>query len=185
MVRREKTKATALVVSAICIIISAVQYVVLSRQQSAQLLQHVGIMSGCTLLARLAYSFFHAGIVHCLVNCWCMLSVVFIYPLSLSRLLIAYAVAVTYPFATDTPTVGLSAVCFCLLGQVSWLTRSKLFFHLWIAGFIAFTYLLPFIFLHYGITIAFPDNTLHIYSYVVGLMVGFLYSPAPWQQRQR
>lgn len=185
MVRREETKAAALAISAICIIISAVQYVVMSRQQSAQLLQHVGIMSGCTLLARLVYSFFHAGIIHCLVNCWCLLSVVFIYSLPLSRLLIAYTVAVIYPFATATPTVGLSAVCFCLLGQVSWLTRRRLFFHLWIAGFIALTYIIPSIFLHYGITMAIPDNTLHIYSYVVGLMVGFLFSPAPWQQRQR
>ena len=181
MVRREKEKAAVLILTAVCIVL----YVVMP----SQLLQQVGIAEGATLPARLAYSFFHASLTHTLINCWCLLSVVFVYDVSAAYLVIAYIIAVTYPIDTisticcavnaTTPTVGLSAVCFALLGMVSFQSARKLFFHVWILSFFVATTLLAYICSVCGYTIAAPNNTLHIYCYVVGLMVGFLNSPVP------
>ncbi len=178
MVRGKEAKAAALVLTGVCMVIYFVQSMTGWPQ-----LTDVGISEDCSILARLSYSFFHAGLPHCLVNCWCLLSIVFIYEVPVSRLAVSYIVAVLYPFAS-TYTVGLSAVCFCMLGQVVWLSRRKLFFHTWVVSFIVAGIILPYMFRSFGLNIASPDNTLHIYSYVVGLMVGFFNSPAPWQRRR-
>ena len=213
MVRRKKTKTTALVLTAICIFISAVQYVALPTQ----LLQDVAICKDCSILARLAYSFFHASLIHALINCWCLLSIVFIYDVSISYLALAYAIAVTFPIDTiasvsgaaplcglekvsgaaplcglekvlgaaplcgvdcSTPTVGLSAVCFALMGMVSFQSCRKAYFHTWVLSFLVATAALPYIGSVCGYVIATPNNWLHLYCYVAGLLVGFLNSPA-------
>lgn len=184
MVRNEKEKAAALILTVACIILYLVQ---VSTGQPA--LSEVGISRDCTILARLTYSFFHASMLHCIVNCWCLLSVVFAYRLSLWSLLLAYATAVLYPIDTvsyaftQTTTVGLSAVCFSLLGQIAFQVQRKLYFHLCILTFISFGYIIPWGCSLCGISVVAPNNLLHIYSYVVGLLVGFLNSPAPWQQK--
>lgn len=150
----------------------------------------VGICRDAGILARLSYSFFHASLIHAIINCWCLLSVVFVYNVPLSHLVIAYIIAVTYPADTlcgacgewvaAVPTVGLSAVCFALLGMVAFKVRRKLYFQTWIITFIAISFILPHLCSLYGLSVASPNNILHIYSYVAGLIVGFLNSPAPW-----
>ncbi len=177
MVRRKEAKAAALVLTGVCIILCLIQWLTGWPQ-----LTEVGISEDCSFLARLSYSFFHANMLHCLVNCWTMLSVVFVYDLPLSRIIISYIAAVCYPWAS-TPTVGLSAVVFCLFGQVLWLSRNRMLFNFWVVSFIVAGIILPHFFIRLGFHIAFPDNALHIYSYVVGLVVGFVNSPAPWQRR--
>lgn len=148
-----------------------------------------GICKDCTILPRLAYSFFHASIPHALINCWCLLSIAFIYDLPISYLIIAYITAVTFPIDTlaattphasawGTPTVGLSAVIFTLLGMVSFQAKRKLLFHAWVLSFIAMGFIIPPLCSVCGYAIATPNNFLHLYCYVAGLMVGFLNSPA-------
>lgn len=184
MVRSEKAKTAALVLTAVCIILSAVQYVAAVPQ-----LSDVGICKDCTILARFAYSFFHASIIHTLVNCWCLLSIVFIYDVSLWYMAIAYAIAVTFPVTTlsatvphasawEIPTVGLSAVCFALLGMIAFQVQRKVLYHSWVLSFIVIGFILPPLCSACGYSIATPNNILHLYCYVVGLMVGFLNSPA-------
>lgn len=193
MVRNEKEKAAALILTAVCIIIYAATTVL-----DGFAVDKIAIAPHCPLYARLCYSFFHASLVHCLVNCWCLLSVVFIYRISLWSLLVAYVTAVLYPVDTLaavansslttfhssllTPTIGLSGVCFCLLGQISFRVKRKLYYHFCILSFIAFGYIIPWASSACGYAVATPNNLLHIYSYVVGLLVGFLNSPAPWQK---
>lgn len=184
MVRSEKTKTAALVLTAVCIILSAVQHIAAIPQ-----LSDVGICKDCTILARFVYSFFHANFIHALINCWCMLSVVFVYDVSLWYLAIAYIIAVTFPVTTlaatiphasawGVPTVGLSAVCFALLGMIAFQVQRKVLYHSWVLSFIAVGYLLPCLCSLCGLAVAAPNNILHLYCYVVGLMVGFLNSPA-------
>ena len=189
MVRTAQTKTTALVLVSICLIAS-----VLTSVLDSFPIEKFGICKGSPILARLAYSFFHASIPHALINCWCLLSIVFIYDISLSSLIIAYITAVTFPIDTlaavansslftlhsslTTPTVGLSAVCFSLLGQVAFQVRRKRLFHTWVLSFIAIGFILPPLCSVCGYAIATPNNLLHIYCYVAGLLVGFLNSPA-------
>lgn len=178
MVRGKETKTAALVLTAVCF----VMYVAIP----SQLLQQVGIREDCSVLARFAYPFFHASFVHMAVNCWCLLSIVFIYDVSCACFAIAYAIAVTYPIDTFSavigssllPTVGLSGVDYALLGMVSFQTKRKLYFHVFIASFIALGIIIPYLCSVCGFNIATPNNLLHIYCYVAGLLVGFLNSPA-------
>ena len=201
MVRNEKEKAAALILTALCII----TYVV-SKVLDGFPVEEIAIAPHCPLYARLCYSFFHASLVHCIVNCWCLLSVVFIYRISLRSLLVAYVTAVLYPIDTLaavanytlftlhfslftfhssllTPTIGLSGVCFCLLGQISFRVKRKLYYHFCILSFIVFGFIAPLASSACGYTVATPNTLLHLYSYVVGLLVGFLNSPAPWQRK--
>lgn len=194
MVRNEKEKAAALILTAICIIIYVVSTVL-----DGFPVEKIAIAPNCPWYARLCYSFFHASLVHCLVNCWCLLSVAFIYRISLWSLLVAYVTAVLYPIDTLaavanyslftfhssllTPTIGLSAVCFCLLGQISFKVKRKLYYHFCILSFIILGFIATLVCSVCGYTVATPNTLLHLYSYVVGLLVGFLNSPAPWQRK--
>lgn len=183
MVRGKEAKTAALVYVAVCIIVSAV--VPFAFQNG---LQTVGIGKDCSVLARFTYSFFHASLIHTLINCWCLLSIVFIYDVTLCSLAIAYITAVTFPIDTlcyvcgdcvaTAPTVGMSAVCFSLLGQIAFQVKRKLYYQAWVISFIAFGFVLPPLCSVCGYSIAYPNNILHIYCYVVGLLVGFFNSPA-------
>lgn len=188
MVRSTETQITALILTVICILTS-----VMTSALGSLPVEHIALSPDCTLFARLAYSFFHASVFHAFINCWCLLSIVYIYDVSPTHLLIAFLAAITAPigfldsvscgFLTGTYTVGLSAVVFTLLGIVSFQTKRKLYFHTWVASFIAVGFLLPYLCSVCGITIATPNNFLHIYSYVVGLLVGFLNSPPSWKRK--
>lgn len=187
MVRREKAKTAALVLTAVIMSISII------CSLNGYAVDNVGISKDTSVIARFAYSFFHASVVHALLNCWCLLSVVFIYNIPLSYIAIAYIIAVTYPVGTlcallgngaaPVPTVGLSAVCFALFGMVAFKVKRKLYFHTWVLSFIAVGFILPYLCSLCGLSVATPDNILHIYCYVAGLIVGFLDSPAPWKRK--
>lgn len=178
MVRRKKTKTATLILTLICIVISIVCYLL-----DGYSIEALAIHKGCSVFARLAYSFVHASLPHALINCWCLLSIVFIYDVPFAYIILAYIIAVTYPahlfdcFIISSPTVGLSAVCFALMGMVSFQTRRKLYFHSWVVSFIIIGYALPHLCSLCGLIVAAPNTVLHIYSYVAGLIVGFLNSP--------
>ena len=185
MVRGEKAKTTALVLTVVIMLIQ----LVMAPDGFSSGLSAVALSPDCTIYARLLYPFFHASFLHAALNCWVLLCIVFYYNIGIGNLLLSYLVAITVPCSVcgysiaTTPTVGLSAVVFCLLGMTSWMVRRKLYYHCWIASFIALGYLLPYLCSVCGYTVAIPNNLLHIYCYVVGLMVGFLNSPAPWQRK--
>lgn len=165
MVCRFIEKATALIIVA-CII--TVALTVLPDWNA------VGVYDGCPPLRRLTYHFFHASLLHAILNAWCFLSVMFIYDISWRRLILAFVIASTIPdFAlSSAPTVGLSAVCFVLLGFLAVQAQRKLYYNGCMALYIAVGFLFP------------PVNGwLHLYSYVAGLLVGFLNMPIPCKRR--
>lgn len=174
MVRGTKAKTTALVLTAVCI----AAYVTTSILDGSPI-GTVAVSKGCSLLARLTYHFFHASLVHLLINCWCLLSVVFIYSVPLWYLVAAFIIAATIPdmILSAVPTIGLSAVCFSLLGMVSFQSQRKWLFHIWVLSFLLCSFLMALLVSLFGYVIASPNTILHIYSYVVGLMVGYLNSP--------
>lgn len=125
----------------------------------------VGIFDGCGLRSRLLYPFFHVGIIHALLNVWCMLSVVFVYNVSLSRLIFGYIAALSIPTCclSVVPTVGLSGLVFALFGSISFEVGRRLYYQLWMATYIIIGFLFP--------------NTnawIHLYCYIVGLLVALL-----------
>lgn len=128
----------------------------------------VGLSTGCGIECRMLYPFYHAGILHALLNVWCMLSIVFIYDVSVWRLLIAYLIAVTIPgfCISAVPTVGLSGAIFALYGSISFEVSRKTYFQLWMIMYLALGFIFP--------------NTnawIHLYCYLAGLMVALLNKP--------
>lgn len=178
MVRKKKTKTAVLIISAVIVALSIVHLVIPIP------LQQLGIGKGAALSSRLTYHFFHANLIHSSLNAWCLLSLAFIYDITAWELLIAYAVASSYPIDTlysisyqlsiinyhipDLPTVGLSGICFALIGQVQYRVQRKLYYSTCVCAMIALGFFFPN-----------ANALLHLYCYVVGLMVGFFNFPLP------
>ena len=180
MVRGEKAKTATLVYVAACLavcIVSALLPVTLGE---------AGLRDGCTVWARLAYPFFHASIYHLIGNCWVLLCIAFYYEVPLRSLIIAYVIAITAPAFSVMPTVGASAVVFALMGQVSFTVRHRLYFHYVVFMWVLLVgYGLPMFLQAVGKAIAYPNNLLHIYCYLMGMLVGFLNSPVSLWRRRR
>ncbi len=128
----------------------------------------IGVAKGCTFIPRIGYPFFHVSFIHALVNAWCLLSIVFIYDISIWRLLTAYIVAVCVPefLLSDVPTVGMSCVCYSLLGSLIFEVKRKLYFQFCMALYIAVGFFFPAV-----------NAFIHIYGYLAGLIVGLLNTP--------
>lgn len=131
-------------------------------------IQMVGATSDGGFTPRLLYSFFHANIFHTIINLWCWLSIVFYYEPSWIRMVYAYAIAVLAPSFTlaTTPTIGLSAFLFALLGFTFYDVQRKLYYTYWMAFYIIVGLLIPNI-----------NGLIHLYSYLAGLMVGLFTTP--------
>lgn len=159
MVQKEMAKASALILS-LTVILSSFIYI---PDWHA-----VGVYRGCSIIQRIGYSFFHASLLHALINAWCMLSVIFIYEAKLWRIAIAFLIAIVVPdyFLDITPTVGLSAVCYALLGSITLESRRKMYFLSCMALYILVGFIIP------GI-----NAWIHLYAYMAGLLVGLLNTP--------
>lgn len=162
---RKAEKVTALIIATIAISLSF---------SNTWDWQTVGIYAGSTPYNRLIYPFFHAGFLHATLNAWCLLAIVFIYDISLWRLLLAYTISITIPIDTidcfltrmDLPTVGLSGVIFVLFGSISFEVLRKCYYQLWMLFYLATGFLFP--------------NTnvwLHIYCYICGLVIALINKP--------
>lgn len=167
MDKRKKEKIAALLISAVVALLP----LLVSPEW-----KEVGIYAGCSLQGRFLYSFFHANMLHALLNAWCLLSLVFIYDISIGRILLAYIIAVTIPVDTlgsfinmTSPTVGLSAVVFVLFGSISFEVARKWYYQAWMLFYLVVGFLFP--------------NTnawLHLYCYLAGLVVALLNKPVDY-----
>lgn len=152
MVRRKKTKITALVLALALILIYAFAD------------GYIGWNSSSPSYARWTYQFFHASWLHVLLNSWSFISAVFLFDLSFNRILIAYIISSCMP-SPELPTIGFSGVCFALFGMASFLSSRKIEFNFWIL-----IYILVGCFFNANVL-------LHLYCYLAGLLVGWLNSP--------
>ena len=156
--RRKKEKATSLLLSIVVVVISLIGF---SNWNT------IGIYAGASWVGRLLYPFFHANIIHAMLNAWCLICIIFIYDIKITRLLLAYIVAVTFP-------IGLSGVVFFLFGSISLEVSRKLYYQLWMVFYI-------------GIGFFFPNTNawLHLYCYLCGLVYSILNYPIIIQCKKR
>lgn len=155
MGRTEKAKTSALISSAIIIAICFFDSI-------------SGVYHGCSFHERILYPFFHAGPIHALINVWCLLSIVFIYSVTICRIMLAYMIAVTIPSfcLSDIPTVGLSGVVFALFGTISFEVQRKAYYQLWMLAYLVAGFFFP------------NTNALvHLYCYLAGGAVALLNKP--------
>lgn len=164
MVQRTQAKTSALVIVAAAMLL----------QFFSVPLEDICLSTDAPWWHRLTYHFFHANIIHCTINCWCLLCIVFIYDIHLPMIISAFIIASSYPCesldflykAGMLPTVGLSGICYALLGRYSLSVERKLYYQLWWAFFI-------------GTGFFFPNSNawLHLYCYLCGVVVAALNKP--------
>ena len=135
----------------------------------------VGISSGCSLMARLSYPMFHVNFLHAFCNAWCLITLVFYYDLHVRKIITAYLISISIPafLLSATPVVGMSGVCFALMGLAFYVVRRKVMYMSWAAAFLAVGFFLPNVAAH-----------LHVYCFAAGLIVGLLFTPLPWLRRK-
>lgn len=128
----------------------------------------VGAYSECEYYERLLYPFFHANILHASLNAWCLLSVVFLYDISILRLNLSYIAAVSVPsfMLSDIPTLGMSGVVFFLFASISFEVQRKTYYQSWMLFYLALGFLLPN-----------TNGMIHMYCYVLGLFYALLNKP--------
>jgi len=118
------------------------------------------------VLPRMLYHFFHANFLHALCNVWCLLALVFYYHIRWPEFALAWAVAALVPaFCITAPTVGLSGICFALMGIVFPRVARKGLYLSWMAGFLALGFLFPAV-----------AAVLHLWCFAIGCAVGYIYS---------
>lgn len=158
MVRRKEAKITALLVVGVTLVLCFLNVP----------FSEVGIMKGCAFASRLVYHFFHASLLHWFANAWCLLSLFFIYNMSLRELTTAFVASSLVPLSMlpELPTVGLSGICFFLMGRIALSVRRKLYYQAWLAVYLALGFLFPN-----------SNGWLHLYCYLIGLFIGFLNMP--------
>lgn len=162
MVRETKTKTFTLFLT-VAILIIAIFAPCNSGIASSSL---ATLHPGCSCIDRLLYPFFHASFFHAALNCWCLLSLVFAYHISIHMLALAFVVASSVPsIIIGGPTVGLSGICFFLMGRCSFLAQRTLLYHFYCIFYLAIGFLFPAC-----------AASLHLYSYICGFFIGWLNS---------
>lgn len=133
-----------------------------------------GIYVGCSWLARLSYPLFHVGLLHAFCNAWCLISLVFYYDLPWWKTALAFVAAISIPpcLLSATPVVGMSGVCFALMGLTVPTVYHKAMFLGWISVFLILGFLFPNV-----------AAWVHVYCFTVGLLAGLIIH-APWPARK-
>lgn len=166
MDKRTQARNIALVLSVITLVLSLLPFDYAT----------FGICIGCDWWRRILYPLFHVNIIHCALNVWCILSVVFIYDVFPLRLLLAYLCACSFPVDTlgafypslQVPTIGLSGVAFALMGSISLEVKRVYYYQAWMLFYLIMGMLLPAV-----------NGWIHAYCYICGL----IYSVIMYERR--
>lgn len=158
MVREKRSKILTLAVIALCVALH------LSGIPAG-----VAGMSDCSpFINRFLYHFFHASWLHLAINIWCIFSIVFMVDISTAVMLACYVLASLYPpiLLPDMPIVGLSGLCFALMGYLA--TRMTIWSNLYLLAFIVLGFFL------FGVA-----SGLHLWSYLCGIAINYI---ASWER---
>ena len=158
MQRENETKTAALIIGVVILILSFWHISFLK----------VGIYIGCHPMQYLYYPFFHANILHALLNVWTMLSVVFYCKVNPLKFIICYIIAVLPPdFCLQSiPTIGLSGFVFALLGSVTFCFRHPVRYIIQILLFVSA-----------GLFFNNVAVILHLWCFFCGLFVSVVSTP--------
>lgn len=127
----------------------------------------IGFYAEGGLTGRLVYPFFHVGFLHLFFNWYTLLAIAFSFPIRISRFVVAYVVAISFPIATavklfpqlHTPTVGLSGMIYFLYGSLLFMVANKKTFLSYAGIYIAF-----------GFWLVGGNAPLHLYTFIMGIV---------------
>lgn len=130
-------------------------------------LEGPGLMLGSPLWVRFTYQFVHANIWHLLANAYCIILLAFNMHQDLKSLIVSYLISCTIPVFDYTPIVGVSGLCFALMGWNTWRVARKWYYLAWLSAFIVIGFIVP----------RFAGFT-HFWCALWGLVIGWL-----WRKR--
>ena len=125
----------------------------------------MGLYEGCSFLNRISYPLFHQNIFHAAINLYVLNQCVRYLPCGWN-LLVFYAMAISYPFCSSTPIVGLSGVVYAYMGFIAPYVDNKVKYNITI-----------FFYIFIGIFFPCMAIGVHTYCYVLGLLWGYLNAP--------
>lgn len=136
----------------------------------------LGLSSSSPLWTRITYQCCHDGILHAVVNVYCLMMMANRWRLRLSELATAVAIAALIPsfLLSERCVVGLSGALFAVFGMRSVYAENFLKFNLQVALVIA----LGFLFEN-------AASWLHLYAYVAGMVFGMINKPIEWKDMNR
>lgn len=105
--------------------------------------------------------FFHTGWLHCLLNVWCLLGLVFACGARWRAMAVAWLAAAAFPYCLQSlPTVGLSGVCWAIMGWLTPRVRRRGLWWLTVAAWTALGLIMP------GV-----NAWLHLWCFAAGLLL--------------
>lgn len=125
----------------------------------------MGLYRGCSMMQRLGYPLFHQNVFHALVNVFVLNQCLKAVPCRYN-IIVFYAIAISYPFASSVPIIGLSGLVYAYMGYIAPFVSKKIKYNLTILIYIG----IGFVFSCMAIGV-------HIYCYVLGLLWGYLNAP--------
>lgn len=131
----------------------------------------VGLRSGCPLWMRFAYPFLHGNVFHALANLYVLWQCFCVMRVNKTTLLLFYIAAISYPFAGDTPIIGLSGIAFAYIGYLLPYVVDRFKFCALSLLFIALGAIIPNL-----------AAGLHLHCYIIGIAIGYLNAPL-WRER--
>ncbi|MCF0202155.1 MAG: hypothetical protein HUK08_02205 [Bacteroidaceae bacterium] len=166
MKARTLTKAAALVYCAVLILVFNTQHVF--RAVITDDVLRLALFDGCPLVNRLLYHHFHANLLHLLLNMWCFLSCVLFVRVRAGHIALAFLIASATPplYTGATPIIGLSGVCYALLGIISRYAVNKKQYHF----SVLLTILCPALLSWLGV-IGGLANGVHLWSYTTAAAI--------------
>lgn len=127
--------------------------------------EEIGLYDGCSILGRLSYPFLHQNVFHALCNLFVFHQCYRFMP-QCWNLLVFYLFAISYPFPSSTPIIGLSGLVYAYMGYIAPHVEQKAKYNITIAIYLVIGFI-------------FPNMAVgtHIYCYMLGLLWGYLNAP--------
>lgn len=125
----------------------------------------MGLCDGCSFFQRITYPLYHQNIFHALINLWVLRQCLRSVPCGWN-MAVFYLIAVSYPFPSATPIIGLSGLVYAYMGYIAPYVEKKVKYNLTILLYISIGFVFP------SMAIG-----IHIYSYALGFLWGYLNAP--------
>lgn len=96
----------------------------------------MGLSDGCTLWQRISYPFFHQNIFHAAINLYVFHQCYRAIPCGIGHMVAFYLIAISYPFLSSVPIIGLSGFIYAYMGFIAPYVENKVRYNLTILLYI-------------------------------------------------
>ena len=96
----------------------------------------MGLFDDCSIQNRLSYPFYHQNIFHAAINLYVFHQCYRAIPCGIGHLVAFYLIAISYPFTSSIPIIGLSSFIYAYMGFIAPYVENKVRYNLTILLYI-------------------------------------------------